>query len=90
MFVILYYISLHRQNKKQNIMKKNFSGNITLTSQEFIDLYGFISYLLTLPRVPYEDYKSVDNVMLSEHDIELFTKLVKFGDNAFSQVTLNN
>lgn len=71
-------------------MKKNISGNITLTSKEFFDLYGFISYLLTLPRVPYEDYKSVDNVMLSEHDIELFTKLVNFCDTAFSNETLNN
>ena len=64
-------------------MKTTKSGNITLTSQEFLDLYGFISYFLTLPRGPYDDYKYVDNVMLSEHDIELFTKLVKFGDKAF-------
>ena len=43
-------------------MKKTSSGNVTLSSHEFIDLYGFISYLLTLPRIPYEDYLSVDDV----------------------------
>lgn len=71
-------------------MKKTASGNVTLSSHEFIDLYGFISYFLTLPRVPYEDYLSVDNVMLSQHDIELFTKLVRFGDKSFSSQTLND
>ncbi len=71
-------------------MKKTSKGNVTLSSHEFIDLYGFISYLLTLPRVPYEGYMSVDNVMLSQHDIELFTKLVRFGDAVFSSETLNN
>ena len=64
-------------------MKTTKSGNITLTSLEFLDLYGFISYLLTLPRVPYEYNNSVDNVLISDQELELFTKLVRFGDNAF-------
>lgn len=64
-------------------MKKTNTGNVTLSSREFIDLYGFVSYLLTLPRVPYEEYQSVDNVMLSKHDIELFKKLERFGDESF-------
>ena len=64
-------------------MRRTTSGNVTLSSREFIDLYGFVSYLLTLPRVPYDDYLSVDNVMLSKHDIELFKKLERFGDDSF-------
>lgn len=64
-------------------MKKTASGNIILSSREFIDLYGFVSYLLTLPRVPYEEYQSVDNVMLSKHDIAFFKKLERFGDDSF-------
>lgn len=38
-------------------MKKTSTGNVTLSSHEFIDLYGFISYLLTLPRVPFDSYR---------------------------------
>lgn len=64
-------------------MRRTASGNFILSSQEFIDLYGFVSYLLTLPRVPYEEYHSVDNVMLSKHDIELFKKIERFGDESF-------
>lgn len=70
-------------------MKKTSSGNVTLSSHEFIDLYGFVSYFLTLPRVPHEEYMSVDNVLLSKHDIELFNKLVRFGDSSFSSDTTN-
>jgi hypothetical protein len=70
-------------------MKKTSKGNVILSSHEFIDLYGFISYLLILPCVPYEDYMSIGNVMLSKHDIELFTKIFRFGDAAFSSPTLN-
>lgn len=70
-------------------MKKTSSGNVTLSSHEFIDLYGFVSYLLTLPRVPYEGYMSADNVLLSKHDIELFIKLVRFGDSSFSSDSIN-
>ena len=66
-----------------NIMRKTSSGNFILSSREFIDLYGFVSYLLTLPRVPFEEYQSVDYVMLSKHDIELFKKLERFGDESF-------
>lgn len=71
-------------------MRKTKSGNVTLSSREFIDLYGFISYLLTLSRVPYEEYQSVDAVLLSDYDLEFFSKFVKFGDSVFSHVTLNN
>lgn len=53
-------------------MRKTTSGNFTLSSREFIDLCGFVSYVLTLPRVPYEEYQSVDNVLLSEQDIAFF------------------
>lgn len=64
-------------------MRKTTTGNFILSSREFIDLYGFVSYLLTLPRVPYEEYQSVDNVMLSQHDIDFFKKLERFGDVSF-------
>ena len=64
-------------------MRKTTLGNFTLSSREFIDLYGFVSYLLTLPRVPYEEYQSVDNVLLSESDIVLFKKIERFGDENF-------
>lgn len=64
-------------------MRKTTSGNFTLSSREFIDLCGFVSYLLTLPRVPYEEYQSVDNVLLSEQDIAFFKKLERFRDDTF-------
>lgn len=64
-------------------MRKTTSGNFTLSSREFIDLYGFVSYLLTLPRVPYEEYQRVDDVMLSKHDIAFFKKIERFGDDTF-------
>ena len=64
-------------------MRKTSSGNFILLSHEFIDLYGFLSYLLTLPRVPYEEYQLLDNVMLSENEIDLFKKIERFGYNSF-------
>lgn len=64
-------------------MRKTTSGNFTLSSREFIDLCGFVSYVLTLPRVPYEEYQSVDNALLSEQDIAFFKKLEHFCDETF-------
>lgn len=64
-------------------MRKTSSGNFVLSSHEFIDLCGFVSYLLTLPRVPYEEYQSVDHVMLSKQDIELFKKFERLRDKSF-------
>lgn len=64
-------------------MRKTTSGNFILSSREFIDLFGFVSYLLTLPRVPYEQYQSVDNVLLSDADIAFFKKIERFHDETF-------
>lgn len=64
-------------------MRKTTSGNFTLSAREFIDLAGFVSYLLTLPRIPYEEYQSVDNVLLSESDIAFFKKIERFRDDTF-------
>lgn len=64
-------------------MRRTSSGNFILSSHEFIDLSGFLSYLLTLPRVPHDDYQSVDHVMLSEHDITLFKKIDLLCDESF-------
>ena len=64
-------------------MRKTTSGNFTLSSREFIDLCGFVTYLLTLSRVPYEEYQSVDNVLLSESDFALFKKIERFRDETF-------
>lgn len=61
-------------------MRKTSAGNIVLSSREFNRLYGFLTYVLTLPQVPYDEYQSVDNVMLSKEDISLFKKIERFGD----------
>ena len=41
-------------------MRKTSAGNIVLSSREFNRLYGFLTYVLTLPQVPYEEYQSVE------------------------------
>lgn len=64
-------------------MRKTTSGNFTLSSREFIDLCGFVSYLLSLPRVPYEEYQSVDNVLLSDANIAFFKKIERLRDETF-------
>lgn len=78
-----YTVLKSKTFKKQNIMKRTSSGNFILSSEEFIDLSGFVSYLLSLPRDRYEDYLRVDNVMLSEHDITFFKKIDRLCDESF-------
>ena len=59
-------------------MKKTSSGNVTLTSHEFIHLASFVTYVLSLSRKSIEEYESVDNVLLSKEDIAYFKRIERF------------
>lgn len=64
-------------------MKKTALGNVTLSPREFIELYSFIRYLLDEPNVPYKEYRSFGNILLTKQDIAFFRKLVRFFESKY-------
>lgn len=83
MLVMFYLFIFASHNKKITIMKKSASGNVSFSPREFIELYSFARYLLDEPNVPYKEYRTFGNILLTKQDIAFFKKLVRFFESKY-------